>query len=109
MISKYTVYIADKKINEFMEACDLREKGKWYVVGYEISTKTAITEQFLMEIIEKSYVNDDSDFWIPAIECMNNMFFHYTATHISDGHIIMFNPDGPVIADNNAANKGEIK
>lgn len=85
-----TLYIADRKVNKFMETFDLKPKHKVYVSFRKANfeTSTLIDEKYFLNIIEKS--REQEDFWIPAIEFCGNLFHAEEIKEVSDGKRIMF-------------------
>ena len=88
---KATLYMADKKINKWMQAFDMRENHKWFVVPHSatFSTPTKVNEKYFHKIINKSK-KADMEFWIPAIEFGGVLYVHESVAELSDGKRGMF-------------------
>ena len=101
------LFIADRRINNFMKGLDLRHDGQWYVKSQIVTftTSSEVNENYFSNIIEESYLiyniseeNGPADFWIPAISYeifsntrfRNNLISHKSVLEISDGNGIIF-------------------
>jgi hypothetical protein len=89
---KLTLYIADRKVNNFMKLADL---CPYYKVFVTRSTTEDITRQgedsdedFVNRIIESSRLI--KDFWIPAVLCKDKLYCAKEIKVISDGSSEMF-------------------
>ena len=80
-----TLYIADKKLNNFMECIDMKHKYKYFVSIKSVvfKTNTIVNEDYFMNIINKSM--DKLDFCIPAIEFCGVIYCHDSVCELSDG------------------------
>jgi hypothetical protein len=86
-----TLYLADKKRNNFMRGVDLCPQNKAYVTDKEtirFKTSTLVNRQYWLNIIEKSKAEDD--FWIPAIEHDGILYVSPEIMELSDGKQVMF-------------------
>lgn len=91
---KYTVtlYIANRRVNDFMAGFDLRDPGKWYYDSQVITidTVTKVDKAYFQNMIQES--KKLKDFWIPAIRCMGNFVVDPDVRQLSDGATTMFIP-----------------
>jgi len=87
---RMTLYVADRKINDFMECVDLKPKHKVYVslMGVDFETSTLVHEQYFLDLIEKS--RTQKGYWIPAIEFCGLIYCAEEIKEISDGNKIIF-------------------
>lgn len=86
-----TLFIADRKQNEFMRMFDMKPDCKWFVAPVESSftTTTLIDEAYFQRVIEGSKTAEET-FWIPAIKYMNNLYVAAGVKILSDGLKEMF-------------------
>jgi hypothetical protein len=89
-----TLHMAERKLNEFMSAFDMRADFKWFVTSREvtITTKTPVDEKYLRAVIERSKQSflgtverSQGDFWIPAITFQDVLYHDAEVQIISDG------------------------
>jgi hypothetical protein len=87
-----TLFIADRKMNEFMRCFDLRPPHKWYVFPQKVSftTTSKVDDDYVLRLIEKS--KGEPEKWVPAIEYMGNIYHDPTVMELSDGQKIVFLP-----------------
>jgi hypothetical protein len=86
-----TLLIADKKMNRFMENCDMKPATKWFVTPMVVSydTETKIDEAYIMKIIDASFDKADTDFLIPGVVFCGVLYCREGVTEISDGEKII--------------------
>jgi hypothetical protein len=101
-----TLYIAERKINDFMKAFDMRPDSKWFVHPEVVSfeTTTAITPAYFEKLIKESKSNEL--FWIPGITYMENHFIDPSVKILSDGQKEFF---VGVLNDKTRKGQGEIQ
>lgn len=82
---KMTLHIAQRQINDFMQAADLRPEFKWYCESVEVSfaPPKKVDEKFFQTLMLKSKTNEK--FWIPAISYFDNLFVAPGVKILSDG------------------------
>lgn len=90
MKHQMTMFIADREVNNFMSAFDMRLDCKWFIKKVEVNfqTPTPIDEPYFLSLIEKS--KDEKKFWVPAIQYMGNFFHDPSVKILSDGKHEMF-------------------
>ena len=79
-------YIADKKINRFMEMFDLKPKHKVFISQEQVAdltTTTKVNKNYITKLIFDSKKNDD--FWIPMIGYEGKLYVCNEIMEISDG------------------------
>lgn len=88
-----TLYVADRKMNDFMKAFDLRIDCKQFIdlrdVTFTLKPGVVIDEEFFMNFIMKSKELMEG-YWIPAILYQGNFFYHPEVKVLSDGQREMF-------------------
>lgn len=93
MQHKMTLYISDRKLNEFMKAFDMRIDCKQFIEPREaiftMKPGRVIDEEFFMNLITKSKDLMEG-YWIPAIKYQDNFFYHPEVKVLSDGQKEMF-------------------
>jgi hypothetical protein len=83
-----TLYIANNKLNKFMEDFDLKPQHKFYITIQRVSFEKSseIKDDFFYKIIKSSKDNkDNSTFWIPAIEFCGKIYKDKDIKELSDG------------------------
>lgn len=83
-MSKMTLYIADRLINGFMAACDLRPEHKQFVTPVIATCHKEPTQDYFEMILEKGSKLSER-FWIVAVLYENTMFCHKGIKCLSDG------------------------
>ena len=86
-----TLLLAENKINNFMEAVDLKHKGKWYVYPTQssFSYEKEIKPELFLNIIKKSKENKNG-FWVPGIVFCGTLYKDDSVTELSDGERILY-------------------
>lgn len=86
-----TLLGASMAMNKMMSAFDMRMEGKWFYFPLKatIDTKTQITEEYFMKIINDSK-EAGQEWWIPAIQFQSQLFVHESVKILSDGIKEMF-------------------
>lgn len=85
-----TLYVADRKINEFMRHFDLKPDHKWYIKPVEVSfaTEAPVNDDYFAMLIRESKKQEEK--WIPAIRYMNNLYADESVKELSDGDKVFF-------------------
>lgn len=92
---RLTLYIADRKTNDFMAAVDLCPSYKVFVKPIEQETErkgVGSDEDFINRIIQLS--KSEKDYWIPAVKYNGFVYADEGIREISDGNKIMFIQQG---------------
>lgn len=90
---KLVVYIADKRLNDFMAQFGTCPDYKVFVqpVVQEVTRQsTDSDEDFAGRLIEKSKTDSENSFWVPAVSCDGVLYSDPSIKEISDGRKSMF-------------------
>lgn len=87
---QFTIFMADRKINKFMESTGVKPKFKWFIkkAKTEMDVLEIPDDRFFEDIIQNS--KDCKEFWIPAISYNGKLFKDKEVKIISDGQKEMF-------------------
>ena len=90
MQHQMTLYIADRKINEFMKHFDLRPDYKWFIVPQTVTftTENPVNDEYFVKLIQES--KKEKEKWIPAIRYMSNLYADESVKELSDGNRVFF-------------------
>jgi len=86
-----TLFIADKKINEFMSCVDMRHDRKQFYnskLVTDFETSKVVDDKYILNIIEKS--KNEEGYWIPAIEYQGTLYHDPELIELSDGRVSLF-------------------
>jgi hypothetical protein len=85
-----TLFIAEKKINKFMQRFTIKPDYKWFVFLKRVSfvKDSKVTSSHFMKIINES--KKEKDFWIPAIKFRGNFYCDKDVKELSDGKRVFF-------------------
>ncbi len=80
-----TLFIADRKINEFMKTFDLRPDHKWFIKPVTVQFKAAkkLNDEVFLNIIEQSKIEKEK--WVPAIQFQDKIYCDPSVKELSDG------------------------
>lgn len=95
-----TVYVAENKINRFMESFDMKNSSTWFIITQEVYMKTKknfkASKKFFFDLIEKSKLNKNS--WIPDIGYNGKLYVAKDVRELSNGDTAFFIPfDDPCV------------
>jgi len=85
-----TLYIADRKQNDFMKHFDLKPDYKWFIKPVRVRFKPSkkLNDKFFLDLIEKSKTENEK--WVPAIEFNGTIFCDPSVKELSDGQKVFF-------------------
>lgn len=88
MPTSLILYFADKKINEFMRACDLCTPGKVYTTPHKVTftTSSVVDETYCRALMDKS--KSQETFWIAAVRHNGFLYIDPAVRQLSDGQLV---------------------